>query len=151
MQVYRIASPKFIADLSGNGAKLYGGRWNDVGQALVYFASSRAMAVMEVLVHLRPEELAKNFALAVFEIDSEKILELKISDLPTDWKAETKSGHIKRIGAKFITDNEFLILKVPSFLIEEEFNLILNPNHVDAHKVKLIHQRPFNFDLRFKV
>ncbi|RZK51597.1 MAG: RES domain-containing protein, partial [Pedobacter sp.] len=70
MLFYRISSPKYIDDLSGNGAKQYGGRWNNKGTAAVYLATSRAMSVVEVLVHLRPEDLDRDYSLATFEIES---------------------------------------------------------------------------------
>lgn len=150
MFVYRIASGKYIADLSGTGAKQYGGRWNEKGIAVVYFASSRAMAVMEVLVHLRPEELDREFVLATFEVPDEEVSAIEKGDLPYNWKSEELSFRLKDIGHKFVKDAKFLLLKVPSVLVEEEYNFILNPAHPSASQVKLVAQRPFKFDMRFK-
>jgi len=150
MLVYRIASPKYIEDLSGSGSKQYGGRWNDIGIAMVYFAQSRAMAVMEVLVHLRPEDIDKDFILAEFEVSDESILTINISDLPENWKEESEIEVLKEIGNKFIKDNKFLLMKVPSVIIEEDYNLIFNPNHPQAHKIRLVEKRVFKFDIRFK-
>lgn len=151
MLVYRISSPKFIEDLSGAGAKQYGGRWNDKGVAMVYFAQTRAMAVMEVLVHLRPEDIDRDFILAVFEVYEDKILTVEFKDLPKTWKEESEVENLKKIGNKFITDGKYLIMKVPSVILEEDFNLVLNPNHPDAEKIKLVEKRIFKFDLRFKI
>jgi RES domain-containing protein len=150
MLVYRISSPKYIEDLSGAGSKQYGARWNDKGVAMVYFAESRAMAVMEVLVHLRPEDIDKDFILAEFEISDDSILTINISDLPENWKEESEVETLKEIGNKFIKENKFLIMKVPSVIIEEDYNLVFNPNHPHAHKIKLIEKRIFKFDVRFK-
>lgn len=150
MLVYRIAAPKFIADLSGAGAKLYGGRWNDKGVPMVYFADSRAMAVMEVLVHLRPAVIDQDFALAVFEIPDEEVLTIEVKDLPSNWKEETALERLKEIGNQFIKENRYLLAKIPSIILEEEYNMVLNPNHPNAAKVKLVQQRVFRFDKRFK-
>lgn len=150
MLVYRISSPKYIEDLSGAGSKQYGGRWNDKGVAMVYFAESRAMAVMEVLVHLRPEDIDKDFILAEFEISDDSILTINISDLPENWKEESEVETLKEIGNKFIKENKFLIMKVPSVIIEEDYNLVFNPNHPHSNKIKLIEKRIFKFDVKFK-
>lgn len=150
MLVYRIASPKYIEDLSGTGSKQYGGRWNDKGIAMVYFAQSRAMAVMEVLVHLRPEEIDRDFVLAVFEILDDSVLTIDINDLPKNWKEESEVEALKEIGNKFIKDNKFLLMKVPSVIIEEDYNLVFNPNHHQADKIRLVEKRFFKFDVRFK-
>lgn len=150
MLVYRISSPKYIDDLSGAGAKQYGGRWNDKGTPLVYFAGSRAMAVMEVLVHLRPENLDSEYILAVFEVPEDKIKTLTVHDLPVDWKVEPGIEALKEFGNKFVKEKEYLLMKVPSVLVEEEFNFIMNPGHLDAKRIKLISKRPFKFDVRFK-
>lgn len=150
MLVYRIASPKFIEDLSGAGSKQYGGRWNDKGVAMVYFAESRAMAVMEVLVHLRPEEIDREFVLAVFEVLDDSVLTIYTKDLSKNWKEESEVETLKEIGNKFIEENKFLLMKVPSVIIEEDYNLVFNPNHPHSNKIRLVEKRFFKFDVRFK-
>lgn len=150
MLVYRIALPEYIEDLSGTGAKLYGGRWNEQGTAVVYFASSRAMAIMELLVHLSGNDLDRDYTLAVFDVPDDKIEQVAIKDLPNNWKEYEAESLLKAIGNQFITDGSKLVLKVPSVLVEEENNILMNPNHEDADKVKLISKRIFKFDRRLK-
>lgn len=150
MLVYRISSPNYFDDLSGTGAKQYGGRWNDKGTALVYFAGSRAMAVLEVLVHLRPEYLDTDYSLAVFEVPDEPIKLMEPSFLPKYWQTSSAMEQAKRLGNDFAKENEFLLMQVPSVFVEEEFNFLMNPNHFDAKKVKLISKRTFKFDSRLK-
>lgn len=150
MLVYRISSPKYITDLTGTGSKQYGGRWNEKGISVVYFAESRAMAVMEILMHLRPEELDRDYSLAVFEMPGSEILNIKVEDLPDDWKSEHRAAYLKKIGSEFVRENKYLLMKVPSVILEEEHNYILNPNHRDAEKIKLLEKRVFKFDKRFK-
>lgn len=150
MLIYRIAASKYIEDLSGAGSKQYGGRWNDKGVAMVYFAQSRAMAVMELLVHLRPEEIDRDFILAVFEVSDASVLTIDSNDLPKNWKDKSEVETLKEIGNKFIKSNQYLLMKVPSVIIEEEFNFIFNPNHAAADTIKLVEKRVFKFDTRFK-
>jgi len=150
MLIYRISSSKYIEDLSGAGAKAYGGRWNNKGTAIVYLAESRAMAVMEVLVHLRSDEVDKPFVLATFDVPDDKIKNISVLDLPKNWRDPQAAGDLKRIGDTFVSDGSYLFLKVPSVILEEEFNFILNPKHLDREKIKLINRRNFTFDKRFK-
>ena len=150
MLLYRISSPKYIEDLSGTGSKQYGARWNDKGFAMVCFAQSRAMAVMEVLIHLRPEDIDKDFILAEFDVSDNSVLKIDVNDLPKNWKEESEIELLKEIGNKFIRDNKFLLLKVPSVIIEEDYNFIFNPNHAQSSEIKLVDKRVFKFDVRFK-
>ncbi len=150
MLVYRIALPEYIEDLSGTGAKLYGGRWNEQGTAVVYFASSRAMAIMELLVHLSGDDLDRDFSLAVFDVPDDKVGQVAIEDLPDHWKGYEAEPFLKAIGQRFVTDGSQLVLKVPSVLVEEENNILMNPNHEDADRVRLISKRVFKFDRRLK-
>lgn len=150
MIAYRISSPEFIEDLSGNGSKLYGGRWNEKGVAIVYFAASRAMAVMEVLVHVRPDQVDREYALGVFELPDTDVLTITVDDLPDDWKSLDCTDELKKIGDKFIKNKEYLLMLAPSSILEEEYNILLNPAHPMAKNVKILDSRPFIFDRRFK-
>ncbi|MGY3053655.1 RES domain-containing protein [Pedobacter sp. UYEF25] len=150
MLVYRISSPTYIEDLSGAGSKQYGGRWNEKGISMVYFASSRAMAVMEVLVHVRPEQIAKEFVLAVFELPDTDVLTIDMHNLAENWKDLAQADELKKIGSQFIKAKKYLSMRAPSAILEEEYNVLLNPAHPLAKKVTLIDRRPFQFDRRFK-
>jgi RES domain-containing protein len=150
MLIYRISSSKYIEDLSGAGAKQYGGRWNNKRTAVVYLAETRAMAVMEVLVHLSPEQVDRPFVLATFDVPDDKIYDISIFDLPEDWRDPQTGDELKKIGDKFVRDGIYLLMKVPSIILEEEFNFIINPNHPDSKKIKLVNRRDFVFDKRFK-
>lgn len=150
MLLYRISSPQYAGDLSGNGAKLYGGRWNDKGVAMVYLASTRALAMMELLVHLRPDDLERAYTITVFEVPDNKIYKLDLSLLPNEWKTDENKHLLAKLGRKFVDESKFLLMEVPSVLVEEESNYVLNPLHIDAAKVKLVSQRSFSFDHRLK-
>jgi RES domain-containing protein len=148
MILFRIAKCNYITDLSGTGARLYGGRWNSVGQSMVYFASNRSLAVLEVLVHLSPAIFPAKFCLAEFEIPDHNIIELRHSELPNNWQDILSPNELKKTGDAFLKRQKDLVLKVPSAIVPEEFNYLVNPLHPDASKINLIKQQPFNFDER---
>ncbi|WP_304064593.1 RES family NAD+ phosphorylase [Pedobacter glucosidilyticus] len=147
MELFRLANAKYIEDLSGTGARLYGGRWNSVGTPAVYLTSSKSLAVLEVLVHLNPALFPDDFCMASFEVPDDSFTALSIEKLPTDWK-NNQEQLLKRFGDEFIRKNEYLGLKVPSAIVDDEFNYILNPNHPLMNKVKIKLVKPFIFDNR---
>lgn len=148
MILYRISHCDYIHDLDGAGARLYGARWNSKGNAMVYLTSSRALAVLEVLVHLPPLLIPENFCVAEIEVPDRSAISLDTADLPKNWKDISPSAEIRQIGNKFLKDRKHLMMKVPSTIVEQEFNYLLNPSHPDMKKVKIIKTSPFNFDER---
>lgn len=148
MILYRIAKCNYVTDLSGAGARLYGGRWNSVGRPMVYLASNRSLAVLEVLVHLSPAIFPGGFCLAAFAVPSDSIIELQPGELPHNWQDILSPNQLKKTGDNFLKQQKGLLLKVPSAIVPEEFNYLINPLHPDAQNIKLIKQQPFSFDER---
>ncbi|QHS56253.1 RES family NAD+ phosphorylase [Mucilaginibacter sp. 14171R-50] len=151
MILYRIANCNYITNLDGMGARLYGARWNSKGNAVVYLASSRALAVLEVLVHLQPLFIPPNFCLAEIEVPNNSILTLDVKSLPANWQDAASPTELRTLGNQFIKESKFLMMKVPSSIVPEEFNYLLNPAHADIKKVKIITTHPFNLDDRLIV
>lgn len=147
MELFRLGKCKYAKDLSGEGARIYGGRWNSEGVPAVYFGSSRSLAVLEVLVHLPTDLVPDNFCMAHFEVDV-PFKEILLKDLPTNWNDYPFLKQVQLIGNQFFKDNQFLLLKVPSALVEHEYNYIANPLHHDINKLKLIENLNFSFDKR---
>ncbi|MES2266636.1 MAG: RES family NAD+ phosphorylase [Bacteroidota bacterium] len=148
MILYRIANCNYIKDLTGTGARLYGGRWNSEGKSMVYLASSRALAVLEVLVHLPPLLLPDNFCVAEIKVPENSILTLDATTLPENWKDAVPPAELKTLGNQFIKETKYLMMKVPSSVVPEEYNYLLNPWHPDIKKVSIISTHPFSFDDR---
>jgi RES domain-containing protein len=146
MLLYRLTKYTYAHDLSGAGAKTYGGRWNSKGNAMLYFASSRALAVLEVLVHLSPLIVPDNYSIVTVEAP-EDIETLIIEGLPKGWRSPGAIS-LKAIGDKFLAKNEHLLLQVPSSIVTEEFNYLINPLHNLATKLKVVDITPFSFDSR---
>ncbi|MDO5655878.1 MAG: RES family NAD+ phosphorylase [Flavobacteriaceae bacterium] len=154
MRVFRIERERYLKDtLRGIGVSLSdGSRWNSFGTFLVYTAESRALAMLEVSVHLDLRlELPSDRLMVEIEIaDSVKILEISRKDLPKNWNAKPPSKQSQFIGNQFVRYNEAAVLKIPSSLVEKEFNYLINPNHSESSKIKVIGFKAFNFYQRLK-
>ncbi len=148
MILYRITKCNYAADLSGTGARLYGGRWNSEGKPMLYLASSRSLAVLEVLVHLDPLIIPGNYCLTEIEVPDSKIITVEAEQLPEDWRDISGPVILRQLGDAFLKKQEYLIMKVPSSIVPAEYNYLLNPLHPDAFEVKLLKREPFSFDRR---
>ncbi len=147
MIVYRITDCRYVTDLSGRGAALYGGRWNSKDTYMVYTAQNHALALLEAVVHIGKVP-AKGFCMAAIDIPDESISTLMPDKLPADWQTNPPPDHLKAIGDRFIVSNKYLALRMPSALMMEEYNYLLNPGHPAFNKVKIISQRPIKVDER---
>ena len=149
MTVSRLTKEKYKNGLSGIGAEKHGGRWNNKGTRIVYTAESRSLAVLELAVHVAFNILPKNYHIVEIEIPEDPFLEFDVSLLKKkDWKSNPPIGFTQSEGDKFIQDNQFLCLKVPSAIVEGDFNYLINPLHPDFGKVKIKKTSPFEFDER---
>ena len=148
MILYRLTRCVYANDLSGAGARLYGGRWSSIGKAVVYLASSSSLAVLEVLVHLQPLLVPDDYCRTEIEVPDNSIKSVKIEELPNDWRDISPPQILSRVGDSFVKEGKYLLLKVPSTIVPTEFNYLLNPDHPFIAKVKVIHMQPFSFDER---
>lgn len=149
MRLFRIAKTEFIRDLSGAGSRAYGGRWNRKGTALVYTSESRALAVLEYLVHV-PLALAPA-GLSFLRIDVPDDAEVKTVDaasLPANWKAYPPPQGLAAMGTKWALTNETLLLRVPSVVVEDEFNYLVNPSHPECKRIRPHRPERFSLDQR---
>lgn len=154
MKVFRIERKKYLeTTLQGNGAALAEGyRWNSLNTYLVYTSESRALATLEVSAHLDiSEDLPTDRYYVEIEIPDEiEILQLKTKDLPEGWDSKPPILETQYIGDDFVKSKSAAVLKVPSSIVHQEFNYLINPNHPDFEKIKVISTTPFLFDSRFK-
>lgn len=147
MIVYRICNSNYKEDISGNGAKLLGARWNSVGVSMLYTAEHISLAALEMLVHIQMIEIPKSFhLLSIFIPDNVASNIIKPNKLKKYWGNDV--DYTTYIGDEFIKSNNLLCLKVPSAVVEEEYNLLINPTHNDFKKVHIAATRAFNFDNR---
>ena len=149
MLVYRITWQKYANDLSGYGAKRYGGRWNSIGVPLLYTSSSVSLAVLENLVHLQKHLLPKDIVLITLEVDENLPNEIKsMNNLPKNWRKFPVPVSSQKIGDSMVKENQKLYLTVPSTLVVNEMNILINVLHWDFNKVKIVETKPFTLDVR---
>lgn len=148
MFLYRISNFKYAKDLSGTGAKLFGGRWNSVGVPMHYMSANRALAALEVLANIGTMLDSKKLTLTVYEVPDHSVQTIKIDQLPQNWSGYPSLEDLKKIGDEFVKKGDFLLLKVPSAIIFDEFNYLMNVGHALAQKVKLVEVKLFSFDQR---
>ena len=146
MKVYRISNKKYTEHLNGKGAYRVGGRWNSKGVRMVYTSTSIALASLEVLVHSAGIPIPNGMILLTFEVNN-KYIQL-LENAPLNWNEIPPKGAAKVVGDEFIKSSKILGLKVPSAIIPEEYNVLLNPLHVHMDKVELVSIREYAFDGR---
>ncbi|SCY95693.1 RES family NAD+ phosphorylase [Flavobacterium caeni] len=149
MIVFRLSKSAHAKDLSGKGAEKFGGRWNSKGVAMVYTSDSRALCTAEIAVHTPLGNLPTDYEIALIEIPENTIVpELETAELPKDWQSVPHAHSTQIIGDKFVSDDQFLVLKVPSAVVQGEFNYLINPAHDDFKSIKIVRTEPFSFDKR---
>jgi RES domain-containing protein len=150
MELYRITQEKYADDLSGNGARLFGGRWNSEGFFAIYTSWSRSLALLETLAHTPAKMLQeKNYLLITLGLpDSVKPEILDKEKLDTGWDAPDTRPLTKKLGDKFLKAKNNLLLAVPSVLMAEEMNYLINPLHPESKRIKIINKRRIRFDDR---
>ena len=147
MIVYRITNEKYKNDVSGNGAALYGSRWSSKGIHLLYTSQFISLSILESLVHLKRNEIPPTQYLLHIELPEVKgITEISYKKIKKGWHQEFE--YTQWIGDQFIQNNQTLILKVPSAIVPQENNFLLNPLHADFKKVKIILSELLELDKR---
>lgn len=147
MKVYRLTPKKYATDLSGMGAKLYGGRWNRVGVSLLYTSENLSLSVLENIVHINNPTFLPTFQAITIEIP-DSFQEYSINDFPDSWRNQDAFESLRKLTDEFFDKKEFLAMKVPSAIIDVEYNFLVNPQHSLFKQVKIINQQEFSFDQR---
>lgn len=148
MEVYRITRCDFITDFSGLGASNYPGRWNSKGVRMLYTAQSASLAMLETVVHIAGLRITAAYCLVVLDIPDTLITHINKDDLPDNWNSFPSPDSVKRIGDFFVKTGRFLSLRVPSAIVPEDYNYLINPLHRNFSDIRVVHQRPFAFDGR---
>ena len=128
--LYRLIKNKHKdSAFEGEGARLYGGRWNSKGHRCVYVASSQSLAVLEVLVHIEDRELLNHFIMLSIDIDDKEIMVLNTEDLPDNWQEEPAPADTATVGDEWLESKQSLGLELPSTIIPNETNILLKCIH----------------------
>jgi RES domain-containing protein len=148
---WRLVRPAHAAPddaFSGEGARLYGGRWNSAGVRMVYLSSTLSLAALETLAHAEPRALAHDWVTYAVEIPEDLALELRIEDLPADWRDMPTSTGTRRSGDAWAAANASVALSVPSAIVPVERNWLLNPAHPEFGRLAIPEPQTFRFDAR---
>lgn len=149
LHAWRIVKAKHAAAaFDGDGARRAGGRWNSRGTVVVYAAGSVSLAMLEMLVHLESEELLRKYVLFEVVWDRSLTEELSLKSLPSNWRASPAPAALQRIGDAWITAATSTVLRVPSALVPQESNFLLNPAHPDFSRLSIGPKQPIRFDRR---
>lgn len=144
--VFRIVKELHRATaVDGEGAARYGGRWNSRETRVVYTSESRALAALETLVHI-DRSIPFGWVLLRCDLPEALIRELPGPDLPADWRSEPATAATREIGDRWVQEGRSAVLRVPSILIPEEANYLLNPAHRDFRRIRFATPVPFAFD-----
>ena len=148
-QAWRLVKWRFAnTAFDGEGARLYGGRWNSLGTQVAYASESIALATLEVLVHLQVSAVLPAYALASVRFPDNLVEVLDTAILPINWKQFPVSPEIQAIGDHWIKDARSAILRVPSAVVPSAYNFLLNPVHPDFTQVVVDPPEPYELDPR---
>jgi RES domain-containing protein len=145
---WRMVKEKHVATaFSGEGAAKTGGRWNSRGVAVVDTSATRSLAALETLVRLNPPVMFSYRSIRI-EFDEAWVGHLPLAALPSDWKTEPPPISTRQLGDAWARSLRSAILAVPSAMIPEELNYLLNPAHPDFKNIAIGKPVPFTFDPR---
>jgi len=149
LTAWRIVEAKFRSKaFTGDGARLYGGRWNSKGVAVIYTAGSLALASIEIVVNLPSPKILETFIRIPARFKPDLVERLSIAKLPRDWQSRPISPATRAIGDRWVQQQRSAVLMVPSVVVPEEFNYLLNPVHPDFEKIEIGRPVVYHFDPR---
>jgi RES domain-containing protein len=150
MLVYRIGRTKHANDLSGEGAKINGGRWNHKSVPCLYTSESRALSLLEYTVNVNIEEIPRALSITTIEIPDTEIFIVKEDFLPGNWKQSPVPSSTQEFGTHLLKTVEKSIIKIPSSVIIEEYNYLLNPLYTNSKSFKIVSIKDLIYDVRIK-
>jgi len=132
----------------GEGARLYGGRWNSPGVPTVYASESRALATLELLAGLQTNSPLPGYVLIPVEFEESLVVAIELMKLPEDWRQNPPPPSTQRLGNDWMARRESAVLRVPSGLVPKESNYVFNPSHPDSLAVNVGDPEPISMDPR---
>jgi RES domain-containing protein len=149
MHIYRLGPKKFAPDLDGVGAKLYGGRWNHIGTACIYASASRALSMLEYSAHISLALFKPDLVFTTYDVNQDDFLRIDLQDLPENWNSIPVLNESMSVGTNHFTTNlDSLGIIVPSTIIPDELNYIINPLSSKFSNLVVLSIIDHTFDLR---
>jgi RES domain-containing protein len=148
--VWRLTSARYGASaFDGEGARLYGGRWNHPGIAVVYCSATLSLAALEYFVHVEPDLAPSSLVAVAADLPAGLDVEaLEVEALPADWRTYPGPERLRDLGTGWVRAGRTAVLQVPSSVIPHEMNVLLNPAHPDFARIHIRGAEPFSFDPR---
>ena len=143
-----VSAPYQDKAYTGEGAQIHGGRWNSKGVAVVYVAGSLALASIEMIVNLPAPKLLQKYVRISAQISTDLVSDLSEADLPEDWNSRPISPTTRAIGDLWVKKERSAVLRVPSIVVPDEYNYLLNPAHADFAKIQIGKPIVYYFDPR---
>ena len=151
MFAWRLVNRRVAVDaFSGEGARRYGGRWNSPGVPVVYLSQSLALAALEVLVHLQSRDVLASYVAYRVEFDHRLARAIDPASLPVGWNTWPAPAELIAIGDEWARRKETLVLEVPSAIVPQEHNYLVNPAHPKFGTLTISEAEPFDFDARLR-
>jgi len=149
VKIYRVTKKEFVKDLTGEGARLYGGRWNKKGRSMLYFSEHLSLCVLEMLTRIDFEFLSEDYAFIEVEIPEKLIASLeKASSVSRKWRTDPPTVATQEFGSKWLASEANVALTVPSSVLPNERNILVNPNHRLISKLKITNSGKLDLDSR---
>jgi RES domain-containing protein len=136
--------------MDGEGARINGGRWNSPGTAVVYTSQTRSLAVLEILAHLQSSEILLSYVTIPVSFDDAVVEIVDPAQLPANWSENPAPSTLKEIGDRWAAAKRSAVLQVPSAIIPDEYNFVLDPRHPDFASVAIGEPTGFRLDPRLK-
>lgn len=150
MNLYHLGNSHYARQLSGEGARLFGGRWNQKGDACIYTSATRSLCILEYLANVFLEDMPSGLSMTEYSIPDELCTILPFKDLPENWDAIPPLPSAKIFGSNLLADKGCTCFAVPSAVVPAEKNFILNPDSSAFKQVKIVSVDPFILDHRIK-
>ena len=149
VEAWRICKVRYAPTaFDGEGARQYGGRWSSVGTRVVYSAGSRSLAILETLTRLESVVPLPAFVIVSARFDPSLAERLDPGDLAANWRVQPPSPVTQVLGDAWVESGRSAVLEVPSVVVPEESNFLINPEHPDFRKIRFGRPEPIELDPR---
>lgn len=146
MEIFRITKPKYADSLKASGNEA---RWNHKGEDVIYAASSRALASLELIVHLSGFILKNPYKINVIGVPNDLlVININKEEMPRNWGSLSPYKETQRLGSAWLKSKNSSVLKVPSSIVINGYNYVINTNHTDFDKLDIVDTEDYLFDPR---
>lgn len=151
MKLYRLVKEPYHHDLTGKGAREYGGRWNRKGIPVLYTSEHISLSVLEILAQSSFRSIPEKFKLLIINISAKGTWEqFRPADLPSNWRVSPAPQALADFGTQWLESRRSLLLRVPSVLVPQEHNILVNPGHSQFQDVEIEAIQDFSIDPRLQ-